>query len=67
MHVHRIGGPRLNQRIIPNPSKVVVPTTIGGLLEVVMQRRIEDAELCVDDEYRGMVCSISTHLCAKSI
>ena len=44
-YAHCINGARLNNRTIPNLPDVVVLTRFGGLLEVIMQRRVEDAEL----------------------
>ena len=48
-HAHCINGARLNNRPVPNLPDVVVLTSIGGLLEIVVQRRVEDAELRVGD------------------
>jgi len=45
VHIHCVGRSRLNNRTIPNASDVKVPTGISGLLKVVVQRYVEDAEL----------------------
>jgi len=42
---HCIIGARLNNRTVPNLPNVVLLPSIRGLFEVVMQRRVEDAEL----------------------
>ena len=46
-HAHCVNGSLFDNSTIPDPSKVEATTTIGGLLELVMQRDIEDAELCM--------------------
>ena len=50
-HIHRINRSRSNKRIIPNASHVEVPSSVAGLLEVVMQRHVEDAKLIAGYEH----------------
>jgi hypothetical protein len=45
MHIHCINRSLVNKRAIPDASNVVIPASISGSLEVVMQRRVEDAKL----------------------
>ena len=66
---HCIIGARLNNRTVPNLPNVVLLTSIRSLFEVVMQRRVKDAEL-----YMGVMILVNrtllshrSHLGAKSI
>jgi hypothetical protein len=45
MHIHCVDRSRLNKRAVPDLSNVIVPASVGGLFEIVMQRRVEDAKL----------------------
>ena len=64
MHIHCIGGSRLNHRTVPNVSDVVISTGIGGLLEVVMQRHVEDTELYTGDEFHSGALPRTNLTCA---
>jgi hypothetical protein len=50
MHVHCIEWSRFDERVLPDVSNVVVPASISGRSEVVVQRHIEDSKLQARDE-----------------
>jgi hypothetical protein len=42
---NRVDGPLLHDRPVPDGAQVVLVSAVAGLLEVIMQRCVEDAEL----------------------
>jgi hypothetical protein len=50
MHIHCIEWSCFNERVLPDACNVVVPASIGGRSEVVVQRHVKDGKLQAKDE-----------------